>query len=144
MFTYGKKENSVVLLLLLNRKLGVDKPQTYVIINVSNEREVKKMIKIENKISGWKVTGYETKPIFNDLIVSLEECMKTIKRQKTMDFILDTFRFSKAMQEGTWIEILAWDTIMKISIMETNPEEEKLLENHFGKDWIKNYLRFNH
>ena len=102
------------------------------------------MIKIENKISGWKITGYETKPIFNDQIISLEECMKTIKRQKTMDFILDTFRFSKSMQEGTWIAILDWDTIMKISIMETNPEEEKFLENHFGNDWIKNYLRFNH
>lgn len=102
------------------------------------------MLNIENKISGWKVTGYETKPIFNDQIVSLEECMKTIKRQKTMDFILDTFRFSKAMQDETWIAILDWDTIMKISIMETNPEEEKLLENYFGKNWIKNYLRFNH
>lgn len=144
MFTYGKKENSVVLLLLLNRKNLLTNPQTYVIINVSNKREVKKIIKIENKISGWKITGYETKPIFNNQIVSLEECMKTIKQQKTMDFILDTFRFSKAMQEGTWIAILDWDTIMKISIMETNPEEEKLLENHFGKDWIKNYLRFNH
>lgn len=37
------------------------------------------MIKIESKISGWKVTGCETKPIFNSQIVSLEECMKTIK-----------------------------------------------------------------
>lgn len=59
-----------------------------------------------------------------------------------MNFILDTFRFSKA--EGTWVAVLDWDTIMKISIMETNPEEEKLLENYFGKNWIKNYLRFNH
>lgn len=102
------------------------------------------MIKIESKISGWKITGYETKPIFNDQFVSLEKCMKTIKKQKTMDFILDTFRFSKAIQDGTWFTTIDWDTIMKISIMETNPEEEKLLENHFGKDWINCYLRFNH
>ena len=102
------------------------------------------MIKIEDKLSGWKITGFETKPIFDNQIISLEECMKTIKQQKAMDFILDTFRFSKSMKEGTWIATLDWDTIMKISIMETNPEEEKQLENHFGKNWIKNYLRFNH
>ena len=102
------------------------------------------MIKIESKISGWKVTGFKTKPIFDNQVVSLEECMKTIKKQKAMDFILDTFRFSKSMKEGTWIATLDWDTIMKISIIETNPEEEKQLEMHFGKNWINNYLRFNH
>ena len=102
------------------------------------------MIKIESKISGWKVTGFETKPIFDGQVVSLEECMKTIKKQKAMDYILDNFRFSKGMKEGTWFAILDWDTIMKISIIETNPEEEKQLEEQFGKSWIKNYLRFNH
>lgn len=102
------------------------------------------MIKIENKISGWKVTGCETKPIFGSQIISLEECMKTIKQQETMDFILDTFRFSKGMKDGTWFTILDWDTIMKISIMETNPEEEKQLEENFGKKWFTHYLRFNH
>ena len=102
------------------------------------------MLNIESKISGWKVTGFETKRIFNSQIVSLEECMKTVKRQETMDFILDTFRFNKGKEDGDWFAILDWDTIMKISIMETNPEEEKQLEEQFGKDWIKNYLRFNH
>ena len=102
------------------------------------------MIKIESKISGWKVTGCETKPIFSNQIVSLEECMKTIKRQETMDFILDTFRFSKGMKEGTWFTTLDLDTIMKISIMETNPEEEKQLVENFGEKWITHYLRFNH
>lgn len=102
------------------------------------------MLKIESKISGWKVTDFKTKPVFGSQIISLEECMKTIKKQKTMDFILDTFRFSKSMEEGTWITIIDWDTIMKISIMETNPEEEEQLEAYFGKNWIKNYLRFNH
>lgn len=58
--------------------------------------------------------------------------MKTIKKQKTMDFILDTFRFSKGKEDGDW------DTIMEI-----NPEEEKQLKECFGEDWIKNYLRFN-
>ena len=102
------------------------------------------MLNIESKISGWKVTGFETKPVFSSQIISLEECMKTIKRQKTMDFILDTFRFSKGKEDEDWFAILDWDTIMKSSIIETNPEEEKQLEEHFGEDWIKFYLRFNH
>lgn len=102
------------------------------------------MIKIESKISGWTVTGCETKPIFDSQIISLEECMKTIKRQETMDFILDTFRFSKGMKDGTWFTTLDWDTIMKISIMETNPEEEKQLVENFGKKWFTHYLWFNH
>ena len=102
------------------------------------------MIKIESKISGWMVTGCETKPIFGSQIISLEECMKTIKRQETMDFILDTFRFSKGMKDGTWFTTLDWATIMKISIMETNPEEEKQLVENFGKKWFTHYLRFNH
>ena len=102
------------------------------------------MLNIERTISGWKVTGSETKPVFSSQIISLEECMKTIKRQKTMDFILDNFRFSKGMKEGTWFTTIDWDTIMKISIMETNPEEEKQLVENFGKNWINCYLRFNH
>lgn len=102
------------------------------------------MLNIESKISGWTVTDFETKRIFNSQIVSLEECMKTIKNQKTMDFILDTFRFSKGKKNGDWFAIFDWDTIMKISIMETNPEEERQLKECFGEDWIKNYLRFNH
>ena len=95
-------------------------------------------------MSGWKITDFETKPIFNSPILSLEECMKTIKRQETMDFILDTFRFSKGIEDGTWFAIVDRDTIMKISIMETNPKEENLLEERFGKNWLKYHLRFNH
>lgn len=102
------------------------------------------MMNIENKMSGWKITDFETKPIFNNPILSLEECMKTIKRQETMDFILDTFRFSKGIEDGTWFAIVDRDTIMKISIMETNPKEENLLEERFGKNWLKYHLRFNH
>ena len=102
------------------------------------------MMNIESKISGWKITNFETKPIFNSQVISLENCMRTIKRQETMNFILDTFRFSKGVKEGTWITAIDWDTIMKISIMETNPEEEKQLKEYFGESWIKHYLRFNH
>lgn len=102
------------------------------------------MLNIETKMSGWKITGFETKPVFNSQIISLEECMKTIKKQKTMDYILDRFRFSKGMKDGTWFTTMDWDTIMKISIMETNPEEEKQLEEHFGNSWTTIYLRFNH
>lgn len=102
------------------------------------------MINIESKISGWKITNFETKPIFDSQVISLENCMKTIKRQETMNFILDTFRFSKGVKEGTWFTTIDWDTIMKISIMETNPEEEEQLKEYFGESWIKHYLRFNH
>lgn len=102
------------------------------------------MMNIESKISGWKITNFETKPIFDSQVISLENCMRTIKRQETMDFILDTFRFSKGVKEGTWFAIIDWDTIMKISIMETNPEEEAQLKEYFGEGWIKHYLRFNH
>lgn len=99
---------------------------------------------IENKISGWKITGFETKPIFDSQILSLEECMKTIKKQETMNFILDTFRFIKGMKEGDWFALIDRDTIMKISIMETNSKEEEQLKQYFGENWIENYLRFNH
>lgn len=102
------------------------------------------MMNIESKISGWKITNFETKPIFDSQVISLENCMRTIKRQETMNFILDTFRFSKGMKEGTWFTTIDWDTIMKISIMETNPEEEEQLKEYFGESWIEHYLRFNH
>lgn len=102
------------------------------------------MINIESKISGWKITNFETKPIFDSQIISLENCMKTIKRQETMNFILDTFRFSKGEEDEDWFAIFDWDTIMKISIMETNPKEEEQLKEYFGEEWIKHYLRFNH
>ena len=99
---------------------------------------------IESKISGWKITDFETEPIFDSDVLFLEDCMKTIKRQETMNFILNTFRFSKVVKEGAWFTTIDWDTIMKISIMETNPEEEKQLKEYFGEGWIKHYLRFNH
>lgn len=102
------------------------------------------MINIESKISGWKITNFETKPIFDRQIISLENCMKTIKRQETMNFILDTFRFCKGEEDEDWFAIFDWDTIMKISIMETNPKEEEQLKEYFGEEWIKHYLRFNH
>lgn len=44
------------------------------------------MLNIESKISGWRVTGFETKRIFNSQIVSLEECMKTIKKTENNGF----------------------------------------------------------
>ena len=102
------------------------------------------MMNIESKISGWKITNFETKPIFDSQVISLEDCMRTIKRQEIMNFILDTFRFNKGVKEGTWFTTIDWDTIMKISIMETNPEEEEQLKEYFGEGWIKHYLRFNH
>lgn len=102
------------------------------------------MLNIESKMSGWKITGFETKPIFSNQIISLAECIATVKKQETMNYILDTFRFGKGVKEGTWFTTIDWDTIMKLSILETNPEEESQLKEFFGKNWLSTYLRFNH
>lgn len=102
------------------------------------------MMNIESKMSGWKVTNFETKPIFDNEIISLADCVAKIHKQESMDFILDTFRFSKGQKEGTWFAVIDWDTIMKISILETNEQEAAQFKEIFGKDWYKRYLRFNH
>lgn len=54
------------------------------------------MLNIESKISGWKVTGFETKPVFSSQVVSLEECMKTIKNRKQWITFLTISALAKA------------------------------------------------
>ena len=103
-------------------------------------------MKFEGKISGTKVSEFEITPIFNSQFVWLSEVMEKIQNQKAMDFILDTFRFSKGREEKShdWYAILDWDSIMKISVLENYLEYEKEFIDYFGEGWLKQYIRFNH
>jgi len=103
-------------------------------------------MKFEGKISGTKVSEFEITSIFNSQFVWLSEVMEKIQNQKAMDFILDTFRFSKGCEEKShdWCAILDWDSIMKISVLENYPEYEKEFIDYFGEEWFKQYIRFNH
>lgn len=100
-------------------------------------------MKFEPKISGTTVTEFSIIPIFKDQIVSLSQCMEVIKRQETMNFILDTFRFSLC-EDGEWRAVLDWDTIMKVSVLENYPDYETKFIVYFGENWLKHYIRFNH
>ena len=103
-------------------------------------------MKFEPKISGVRVDDFEIEPIFDSQFVWLSECMEKIKRQETMDYILDTFRFYKGSEEKEhdWVAILDYDTIDKVSIMENYPQYEKELIDYFGENWLKHYIRFGH
>ncbi len=105
-------------------------------------------MKFEPKMSGTKVTDFNIKPLFKSQFVLLSEAMKTIKRQETMDFLLDTFRFSMCGNQekypNEWVAIIDFDTDYKLAIMESYPEYEKELTEYFGENWLKHYIRFNH
>ena len=100
-------------------------------------------MKFEPKISGTSVTEFIITPIFHKQIVSLAECLKVIQRQEAMDFLLDTFRFSLC-KDGGWRAVLDWDSIMKLTVLENYPQYEQEFIDHFGEDWTKYYIRFNH
>lgn len=103
-------------------------------------------MKFEQKISGTKVTDFKIKPIFTEQTVLLSDAMKTIKRQETMDFLLDAFRFRKCNENypGEWYAILDFDSIFKLSVLENYPKYEKEFINYFGEKWYNHYIRFNH
>lgn len=103
-------------------------------------------MKFEPKLSGTRVTEFKITPIFHEQVVWLSEAMKIIKRQETMNFLLDEFRFSKGYEEreGDWVTILDYDTIFKLSVLENYPEYEEEFKEYFGEQWLKNYIRFNH
>lgn len=105
-------------------------------------------MKFEQKMSGTKVTDYDIIPLFNSQYISLESLLKMDLKQKTMDFILDSCRFSKEAEteedEDKWWCILDWDSIYKLSCIENYPEYVKEFEEYFGKNWLKHYIRFNH
>lgn len=103
-------------------------------------------MKFERKMSGTKVTDFDITPIFNSQFVWLSDAMKTLQNQESMDFLLDTFRFIKGSAEKSndWCAILDYDSIFKISVLENYPEYRKKLENYFGENWLKFYIRFSH
>lgn len=103
-------------------------------------------MKFEPKISGTKVTDFEITPIFGSQFIWLSEAMEVMQRQEAMDYLLDTYRFTKGEAEKShdWVAIIDWDTNMKLSIMEHYPEYEKELKEYFGENWLKHYIRFNH
>lgn len=100
---------------------------------------------IVSKISGWSIKDFDIKRVFENQIITLNETIARIKNQKAMDYILDTFRFTKSgTDNGEWYAILDYDSIYKVSILENYPEYEKELADRFGEEWWKFYLRFNH
>lgn len=103
-------------------------------------------MRFEPKISGTRVTDFNIEPIFKSQFIMLSKAMKTIKRQETMDFLLDTFRFTKCNENypNEWYAIIDFDTDYKLAILENYPEYEKEMIDYFGEKWYKHYIRFNH
>ena len=102
------------------------------------------MITFEPKISGTRIEGWICdKMLFSSQIITLKECLEKVHRQETMDWLLDTLRFSLT-ERGEWFAIIDHDSIMKLSILEYSPEDEKELVEYFGKGWVNQYIRFNH
>ena len=99
-------------------------------------------MKFEPKMSGTKVTDFDIKPLFKDCIFSLEDVQNNVFRQETMDWILDYLRFTKGT--GGWYAAIDWDTNLKLAILEHYPNYEEEMINYFGKNWLKQYIRFNH
>jgi hypothetical protein len=98
-------------------------------------------MKFEEKISGTRVTDFKITPAFDD-VLKLGELIKTVKRQETMNWILDTLRFTKG--ENDWYAMIDYDTNYKLSILENYPEYEQEMLEYFGENWMNQYIRFNH
>ncbi len=101
------------------------------------------MMTFTEKISGTRVDDYEITPIFSGQFVSLTDVIAVVKKQETMNWILDNLRFTKGRDEN-WYTSIDWDTILKLSILENYPEYEKELIQYFGLNWLKHYIRFSH
>lgn len=105
-------------------------------------------MKFEPKMSGTRVTDFDIECKLAGQIHLLSELMKEIHEQKTMDFILDNFRFTKCGNQEEypheWVAVFGYDTLYKIAILEDYPEYEKEMIDYFGEDWVKHYIRFGH
>lgn len=103
-------------------------------------------MKFEEKISGTKITDFNITPIFDSQTILLSDCQKIVHKQETMNWILDTLRFSKCNENypNEWYAIIDWDSVLKLSILENYPDYEKEMIDYFGKGWLKHYIRFNH
>lgn len=107
------------------------------------------MINFDEKISGTRVTGTEIKEVltnlvFNSQFITLSDCIKNIHRQESMDWLLDTLRFTKSADGENWCAIIDWDSDAKLTVLEKFSEVEKRFIDYFGQNWMKHYIRFNH
>ena len=105
-------------------------------------------LKFEEKISGTRVTGSESKFLFKDQYITLNEVIATVKTQEAMNWILDEIRFTKGTvkEDGTfgWYATMDGDTMHKLYIIENLPDEKAQLIEYFGEHWMDYYIRFNH
>ncbi len=107
-------------------------------------------MKIEPKISGWSISDVSIKifPHFFDHIVTLNDIDKLSLR--SAQWILKHYDIVELKPEKTGCRfgvLMSTDDMKKISIMESYPEIEKELADHFNPsfgDWTKCYLRFGH
>lgn len=127
----------------------VDTPENRKRIEDFAKKEKEKMIKFTPKISGVQVTGSEINEILNNLVfnsqfITLNDCIENIHRQESMNWILDTLRFTKSADGKNWFATISWDSIAELTVMEKYPEVEKQFIEYFGENWMKHYIRFNH
>ena len=100
-------------------------------------------MKFEPLISGVRVTEFKIECPINRRLVTLQECMEKFHRQETMDFVLDTYRFTLC-EDGEWRTTFRLDDLYKIAVLESYPQYEKELIKYFGDEWLKYYIRFEH
>ena len=107
------------------------------------------MIKFIPKLSGVQVTGTEIDEVlknrvFDSQFITLNSIQEKIHRQESMNWLLDTLRFTKSADGKNWFATISWDSIAGLTVMEKYPEVEKQFIEYFGENWINHYIRFNH
>lgn len=107
------------------------------------------MINFDPKISGVRVTGSEIDEVLENLVfdsqfITLNSIQEKIHRQESMNWILDTLRFTKSADGKNWFATISWDSIAGLTVMEKYPEVEKQFNEYFGESWMNRYIRFNH
>lgn len=107
------------------------------------------MIKFTPKLSGVQVTGTEIDEVlknrvFDSQFITLNSIQEKIHRQESMNWLLDTLRFTKSADGKNWFATISWDSIAGLTVMEKYPEVEKQFIKYFGNNWMNVYIRFNH
>lgn len=107
------------------------------------------MINFDPKISGVRVTGSEIDEVLENLVfdsqfITLNSIQEKIHRQESMNWILDTLRFTKSADGKNWFATISWDSIAGLTVMEKYPEVKKQFIEYFGESWMNRYIRFNH
>lgn len=100
-------------------------------------------MKFTSKISGVRVDDFNITPLFESQFITLNDCISKVTRQETMNWILDTLRFTKG-NNGNWYATIDFDTNFKLAVMENYPEYERELVDYFGENWMNVYIRFGH